>query len=293
MSLRLEMLQVARLSQVSLGDPACAKIAEFIAAQHHLDGGFRGRGDTSDLYYTSFGADALTALQLPLPETLKSYVERQQESFEKLDFVHLCCLARLTSLFPNLELPSGFHFHLEATYRSADGGYAQRADSKSGTAYAALLAHGTYSDHRLTLPAPEKLLAALNALRCPDGGYANDLDLPIGGSPPTAAAVTLLRHLDQPIPEGIPEFLLTCFHPESGGFKAFPQAPMPDLLSTAVTLHALDALQFPYPKLVEPILDFVDTLWLPRGAFVGSWADATPDLEYTYYGLLALGHLSL
>ena len=30
-----------------------------------------------------------------------------------------------------------------------------------------------------------------------------------------------------------------------------------------------------------------------RGAFYGTWADEQPDCEYTYYGLLALGHLSL
>ena len=42
-------------------------------------------------------------------------------------------------------------------------------------------------------------------------------------------------------------------------------------------------------------LDFIDTLWTNRGSFFSSWADEdeTLDVEYTYYGLLALGHLSL
>jgi hypothetical protein len=43
----------------------------------------------------------------------------------------------------------------------------------------------------------------------------------------------------------------------------------------------------------EPCLDFLDTLWTNRGGFYGTWADDTLDCEYTYYGLLALGHLSL
>ena len=43
----------------------------------------------------------------------------------------------------------------------------------------------------------------------------------------------------------------------------------------------------------EPCLDFVDSLWSARGGFVGSWEDDALDCEYTYYGLLALGHLSL
>jgi hypothetical protein len=40
------------------------------------------------------------------------------------------------------------------------------------------------------------------------------------------------------------------------------------------------------------MVDFVDTLWNGKG-FCGSWADDTVDSEYTYYALLALGHLSL
>jgi prenyltransferase beta subunit len=68
---------------------------------------------------------------------------------------------------------------------------------------------------------------------------------------------------------------------------------MPDLLSTAVALHALDGLQVSYRDAVEPCLDFIDSLWTAAGGFHGNWNDEELDLEYTYYGLLALGHLSL
>jgi hypothetical protein len=43
----------------------------------------------------------------------------------------------------------------------------------------------------------------------------------------------------------------------------------------------------------ERCLDFVDSLWSAEGGFHGHWADDHLDAEYTYYGLLALGHLSL
>jgi hypothetical protein len=42
----------------------------------------------------------------------------------------------------------------------------------------------------------------------------------------------------------------------------------------------------------EPCLDFIQSLWTGGGSFLGSWADSAQDCEYTYYGLLALGHLS-
>ena len=41
----------------------------------------------------------------------------------------------------------------------------------------------------------------------------------------------------------------------------------------------------------EPCIDFVDSLWSGRGSFHGHWADDELDSEYTFYGLLALGHL--
>ena len=43
----------------------------------------------------------------------------------------------------------------------------------------------------------------------------------------------------------------------------------------------------------ETCLDFIDTLWTARGGFFGHWEDTHLDCEYTYYALLALGHLSL
>lgn len=74
---------------------------------------------------------------------------------------------------------------------------------------------------------------------------------------------------------------------------ASPLTPMPDILTTAVTLHALDGLQADWHSVKEDCLDFIDTLWDNRGGFYGHWADDALDAEYSYYGLLALGHLSL
>ena len=67
---------------------------------------------------------------------------------------------------------------------------------------------------------------------------------------------------------------------------------MPDLLSTATALHALTGLHVSLSAIKEACLDYVDSLWTGR-AFCGHWADDVTDSEYTYYALLALGHLSL
>ena len=58
-------------------------------------------------------------------------------------------------------------------------------------------------------------------------------------------------------------------------------------------LHALAGMQVDFEHIRESCLDFIDTLWTPRGSFFGHWGEDILDCEYTYYGLLALGHLSL
>jgi prenyltransferase beta subunit len=108
----------------------------------------------------------------------------------------------------------------------------------------------------------------------------------------TAAAVTVLRHLGETPERDTGMWLLDRCH-ANGGFFASPSTPVPDLLSTATALHALSALHVPIAGLREPCLDFVDSLWTNRGGFFGTWADDDVDCEYTYYALLALGHLSL
>lgn len=295
MSLRLEMLQVARLARTVLGDEAAGLVENFVRSQQNDDGGFRDRDGESDLYYTSFAIDVLTALQVPLPEdSLHAFLENRMRSLDELDFVHLCCLARCASALAARPSPTALPPLLGRieTYRTPDGGYNQSDDDTTGSAYACFLAYGAYADHGLALPDPGGVARCLDSLKTPGGAWANDVALPIPNIPATAAAVTLCRNLRLSIPPETPSWILNSLHP-AGGFRPFPQAPVPDLLSTAVALHALDGLQTGFEEKKEPLLDFVDSLWTATGGFHGTWDDDELDIEYTYYGLLALGHLAL
>jgi prenyltransferase beta subunit len=302
MSLRLEMLQVARLAPNVLGDSA-ALVRDFLLSQVNRDGGFKDRTGRSDLYYTVFGLEGLTALQAPLPLTAaRGYLESFGEG-AGLDFVHLCCLARCwatvragdaASVVPGERLREA----IEA-FRSADGGFHPQRGSAHGTAYAAFLAMGAYQDLGAPLPDADALSASLSGLGTVDGAWTNDRAVPsapgvarVGSTTATAAAVAVLRALSRSVDPRAGRWLLAQAHPQ-GGFRATPQTPMPDLLSTAVVLHALAFLQVPIDALKERCLDFVDSLWTNAGAFHGHWGDDHLDVEYTYYGLLALGHLSL
>jgi len=286
------MLQVARLAPQQLGESRDL-VAGFLRSRLAPDGGFLNRGGESDLYYTVFGLEGLVALQEPLPsDAVAAYLARFRDGHD-LDFVHLTSLARCwATLSRDLTAPArGILTRIEAC-RSGDGGYAQTPDAERGTVYAAFLAFGAYEDLHGTLPDPDRVLDSLGALRARDGGYANHAGDAHGITTVTAAAVLLLRALGGAIDPHLGMWLLDRCHP-SGGFVATPATPIPDLLSTATALHALAALRVPLGGVSEPCLDFVDSLWTNRGGFYGSWADETLDCEYTYYGLLALGHLTV
>lgn len=287
------MLQVARLGPGVLGEEASALVEAFVRSQLNPDGGFRDRDGKSDLYYTSFAVDTLTALQKGVPGGLADFLKPLAPA--DLDFVHATCLARLFSAIPGevgAEETDRALARLEG-FRSRDGGYNQLPGFATGSCYACFLAYGAYADHGRLPPFPEGIANCLRSLAQPGGGWANDSLFPAANLPATAAAVAVSRNLRLPVPDETAGFLLSGFHPASGGFVPFPGAPFPDLLSTAVALHALDGLQADFSRIKDACLDFVDTLWTAEGGFHGNWDDDALDVEYTYYGLLALGHLAL
>jgi hypothetical protein len=326
MSLKLAMRQTARRAPRLLGESA-ELVRRFVRSRQNPDGGFQDRAGQSDLYYTIFGLDALAAFdETPDLATLENFL-RSFGDGAQLDFVHLTCLARCWSELPAEKIPRAALLERLMTFRARDGGFAPTPGAETSTAYACLLAGETFralgigpteSTQRRKVqaqgaevafaPLPlawrlrvklfpslgkirATLLQALEKLRTADGSYANEPGLPLGSTTATAAAVALLVEVGAPVPGEIAPWLLARCHAR-GGFCATPQTPLPDLLSTAVALHALAALGTPLDDIKEPCLNFIDSLWDSAGGFHGHWADDALDVEYTFYALLALGHLA-
>jgi len=270
-------------------------VAEFTAGRINRDGGFRGRTAKSDLYYTVFGIESLIALGAPLDsDHVLGYLNGFADG-NSLDLVHLACLARCRA---NLRQPEHTEHELNEKiahrlefHRCADGGYSNSMGAKSGTAYACFLALGAYQDLDLDIPNPAGLIECILSLQRPDGAFANDATIQTGSTPATAAAVTTLHYLNCTPPPPSVQWLLARSR-ATGGFLAAPVAPIPDLLSTATAIHALALAKAPLDDIKQPTLEFIDSLWSTDGAFAGNWLDETLDCEYTYYGLLALGHLN-
>jgi prenyltransferase beta subunit len=293
MSLRLQMLQIARVAQKPLGESA-GLVREFLLGQLTPEGGGRDRAGQPDLYYTIFVLAGLDALQADVPSARVDAFLRRFGDGEWLDFVHLGALARCRAATgqTDTEHAASLLARIES-FRTPDGGYHEARGSPHGHAYGCFVALGAYQDLAAAQPEPLRMVQCLKFLETPDGAWGNVRGMKQGTVPATAAAVTLLHQLGMPVNTTAADWLLGQTHPE-GGWLAVPGAPMPDLLSTATALHALACLERPLPDaLREKCLDFVDTLWDAEGGFHGHWADDALDAEYTFYGLLALGHLSV
>ena len=293
MSLRLQLLQVARLSQRLLAD-SVPLVQDFYRRQFNSEGAACRRDGAPDLYYTIFALAGCQAVDVPVPADLTRQWLMSFGEGAALDFVHLGALARCWAVVGGLSPASrdALLQNLER-FRQPDGGYNSSPAAGFGTAYDAFVALGAYQDLGSTPPDILNLLRSLKRLETADHAWANLPGQPVGSLNPTAAAVTLITHLGFPANSAIGDWILAQAHPE-GGFRAAPGAPIPDLLSTATALHALSCLGRRVPsEMHEKCLDFIDSLWNAEGGFHGHWADDFLDPEYTYYGLLALGHLSL
>jgi prenyltransferase beta subunit len=272
---------------------AGGRVVEFIKGQAAADGGFRGRGAASDLYYTVFAVECLRALDAPLDEAALITYAHSFVDGAGLDLVHLSCLARLWArldVAPPQEVRRGIARRL-GELRSGDGGFGERQGSTQGSAYAAFLAVGAGQDLGQSIVDAQRLVAAIERLRAEDGSYGNAPGTRSGSTPSTAAAIVTLRHLGAAVDPLVGAWLLARSQP-AGGFLAVAGAPVPDLLATATALHALRGLGISLATIRTPCLEYLDSLWSPRGAFRGTWADNALDCEYTYYGLLALGNLA-
>ena len=293
MSLKEDILRAARRAQTSLGN-AAGLVAAFVRTQADPGGGYRDRSGKPDLYYTVFGLQCALALGDVPPAATEGYL-RSFTDPRTLDLVHATCLARAWALVQ----PEGAPAEISRAildrlqdFRSADGGFNTVTGAASGSAYGAFLALGAFQDLGGEVPDPVALAASVGSLRMADGGYTNDHALPLSSTPAAVACLTVLCELgESPMPETVAYFMARA--DPSGGLLVAAAAPIPDLLSTATGLHALWRAGASLDETSRlACAGFVAGLATESGGFRGHAADTAADCEYTFYGLLALGHLA-
>ena len=101
------------------------------------------------------------------------------------------------------------------------------------------------------------------------------------GAGTNASAISLLLDDDDNAAE-----CLKRMQDPSGGFLSNNGADVPDLLSTAAALFPLKHSGI---KPIYDPMDFIEAHWQENGGFVDNLIDRSDDIEYLFYGLLALG----
>jgi prenyltransferase beta subunit len=291
-----DMLKAARKGLERLG-ASRSTVETFLTRRLNPDGGFAGRAEASDLYYTAFGLDCLAALnESPTSLRTRDYVLGFGTG-EGLDFMHLASLARCWSRLQLISPEQGISPERTqallarfAAYSCPDGGYNTIAGAPQGSATANYLMVTVCQDLMLQLPAPAGILRSLASLRAADGAYANLPGLDAGTTLATAGVLTLQHWMNQPLDIEVAQWLLNRFTSE-GGCLATPAAPIPDLLSTATAVFAFQTLGVDTSDIAATCLAFVDRLQQPGGGYSGHRFDQTTDCEYTFYALMTMGCL--
>jgi prenyltransferase beta subunit len=245
-----QLLDTAACSRRFLEKDSRAEVARFIRGQQNSDGGFRGRGSASDLYYSVFAAAGLKALGRRIPVfSLWNYV-RSFGMGEDLDLVHLVSLIRLRTAFPTPGKTRRRFFQILE---------AHRADSAYDLFLKLLI--GEHADEPVEVPltAPTTSLAAavvvnrqidkdteaaLRARVCTPGGFGATEKLKIPDLLSTATALFALRLLEAdlaPLRRPCLEYIESLWR-DSGGFAGHAEDEFEDVEYTFYALLGIGCL---------------------------------------------------
>jgi hypothetical protein len=238
-----------------------SEIKEFVKSRQTSDGGFSDRGGNSDIYYTLFGCYIAEALGVnEVMPSLKEYVKNIVQA-GKLKGVHLKCAVILyAKLYGSGRVPSSLQKYekLQATYSD----------------FINLLAC-YYSENYFALFRIQRKLKTINT----------SAEMPCSV---TAAYLILSESFGKPAKAL--EIRLNGFYRKNGSFAAVERVSYGDLLSTGVALYALRFVNSEVRVIKPDCLTYIDSLY-SEGGFCATVFDPDPDVEYTFYGLLALGAL--
>ena len=269
-----------------LGSDATSAITGFVHSQVADEGGFIGKNGHRDVYYTTFGL--LLALELNIPlntRQLKAYLNRINA--QELDLVHYASYVRCKMLSDRIDkglIPFLWNTLLSTYKRDLPSTIANQPHPDNHSPYSSFMWLSLMEDLGLRVRHPQDIIASLNQYQIATGGYANI----IGAGPSinaTAAALAVVGQLSGYRDNKDIRYLYD-MQDDTGGFKATETSPVPDLLSTATSLFVLNC--YGMKPRVSPN-DFIDAHWLPSGGFAATLLDDESDVEYTFYGLLALG----
>ncbi len=255
-----------------LDETSLTELKTYIAKQQHENGLFKDKAGNPDLYYSVFGYFLSEAFNLKaLSEKLKSGLYKNEFSGTS-NTVHLFCEAILKNqLLQNQAENNNLKLRIIAELNklpAKDSGY---------IGFLGLLALYYLNDFYLI----NKYLYK----------FQKQLDPEKENIPSTLIAVEIILSKIQNKPTKIWVEKLSKYYRHTGGFAALTASPIEDLLSTSVCLFALQFADTDLRMIKPDAINFVESLYTDSG-FVATTMDLDSDIEYTFYGILALASLN-
>jgi hypothetical protein len=261
---------VLKRSLKVLDTSALVSLKEFVRSKQTSSGGFMDKAGKPDIYYSLFGYFLAGALKMnDMVSSLKPWVESQTRK-DNLSGVHLNCAAILYSrLGTDKSVMDSLALRVRKSIES------QLDQQSAYSVFLNLLTCYYIEDYKGLYQIMKRLKS-----------FTNYNSLPC----PVVSALLVLQTSFNKRADDLKEEILS-FYNNNGGFKATHQAPVPDLLSTAVALFSLAFAGNDFWLIKPDCLDFIDSMY-NDGGFAGNIIDIDPDIEYTFYGLLAMGALT-
>jgi geranylgeranyl transferase type-2 subunit beta len=232
-----------------------ARHGSFLKAAQQADGGFAGRQGESDLYYTSFALRSLAILG-----ELYGDVARRAADFLRAR------LAGRESLIDLISLVFG----------------AAQIDAAAGI--------DVFAD--VGEPWKTSLAQELQALRCPDGGFAKGAGGTASSTYHTFLALVCLQLIDRPIadPENIVRFIRSQ-QSDSGGFREIRVSKRAGTNPTAAAIGALRMLDALDQYEFDSTAEFLGEMQDDDGGILANSRIPLADLLSTFTGVLTLADL--
>ena len=265
-----KLIQIVRSGFNTLDIKAQHQLVEFITSRQDDNGGFRDRSDRSDLYYSVFGYWLGEALNLDqVLEKHKVYIRNLNHDSLPGAVDRLSFMLIRKGLFRNEKKNSLLSLIKTAFMEPGKSAFSYRIflfmlaidPNETGRRIFSFFLRIWLYFYKPTGSMPCSVLSALIFVKSSTG-----LDV-----------------------EKEKRKLIT-YHVEGSGFKAFDHMRTCDLLSTAVALFVLREADHDLRLITPDCLHFIEMNY-KSGAFLPGNGDMIPDLEYTFYGLLALGSL--
>lgn len=269
--IRTNSLESVLKNGIRVIDPqTLTEMRTFVKNRQTESGGFADKGGNCDLYYTLFGCFIAEAIEVQeIMPSLKEYLKKVVHS-NNLKGVYLKCAVILyVKLFGYESLPMVLQRKLYT------GLHQQENQQPHYTDFINLLAYYYSEDY----PGLYKVQKRIKTNK-------TNSEMPCSV---TAAHLVLQDCFGNPVQELTDR--LNLFYRNNGSFSAIKLAPLGDLLSTAVALYALKFVNYDIRMIKPDCLIYIDSLY-SEGGFCATASDTDPDVEYTFYGLLALGALS-